>query len=133
VSDNHLFTAKKFDPPPENYDEVLDRVVVIDALPGGIGQEDQKLTTPIESMHFKRVEVKEQEKAADVPVRMVTAEEAKRLISSGEFHKSMIPRKLRCRDCGVELPPERGLLCKECLPSLHDDPGHYLYCGVSGE
>ena len=35
MSERNLFIAPKIDPIPENYDEVVDRVVTIDALPGG--------------------------------------------------------------------------------------------------
>lgn len=134
MSDRSMFAAPVIEPIPEHYDEVVERVVTIDALPGGFGQKAQKLSEPIESIHFKRVEIPPDAPKVELPpVKLVTAAEAKRLIESGTFHKSIIPRKLHCRECDADLPPERGLYCRSCRPSLDEDPGQYLYCGASGE
>jgi hypothetical protein len=134
VDDSKLFEAPKFEL-PENHDHVVDKVVVINSLPGGFGQVSQELSEPIESLHFKPIKVKESMLAPSIPkTRMITAAEAAELMKTGRFHKAMVPDKPRhCRDCDGELPQERSLYCTECRPKMDEDPGQYRYCGVSGE
>ena len=59
MDDRHLFAAPKIEPIPEHFDEIVDKVVTMTALPGGFGQKSQKLAEPIESIHFNRIAITE--------------------------------------------------------------------------
>jgi len=135
----NLFEARVIPPLPEHRDEVLTKIVTIDALPGGLGQIAQRLPEPIESMHFKTIKINEDAARpgkfvpAMVPVKLISAEQGMEMVRTGQFQAAMVPKKMQCRDCDRELEPDRGLLCKECRPHLGEDPGDMRYCGVSGE
>ena len=129
-----LFDNPVIPPPPEDHDEVVKRVTVIDALPGGIGQTAQPLAEPIEILHFVSVKVKDSlDKPSIVPIKLITAEQGMELVKADQFSRAMVPQKSQCKSCDAELPADRSLHCHTCRPSLGEDPGGFLYCGVSGE
>ena len=112
-------------------DHVVDQVVVIDHLPGGFGQTSQPLPEPIEILKFKEIEVTGLERPDMSVAKMISPTEGLRIMRASEASQVM-PSKT-CRECDDSLPSDRGLFCKKCLPHLPDDPGQYIYCGVSGE
>jgi hypothetical protein len=100
-------------------EEVTTGVVTITHLPGGFGQNSQKLAEPIEIIKTEIVDVGN---GLDRPFK-----------SSGLAAEIMPQRVRTCRSCGKTLTPDRHLNCKKCLPKLPDELDGLEYCGVSGE
>ena len=64
VVTENLFEAPAIPALPEHHDEVVTKVTVIDALPGGFMQTAQKLPEPINCFHYETVEISEDGSAA---------------------------------------------------------------------
>lgn len=116
-------------------EEVTTEVVTIEFLPGGFGQDAQKLPEPIEVIKTKVVDVGDDlRKREYLQPKMISSEKAADLVRSGKFSRDMMPKKPRaCKGCGGDLPKDRHWHCRECIPMLPDDAGQFEYCGVAGE